>query len=74
VPNPEKIVKQEKTSQKEASGSGKPKKSYVYLQEKVIVENTQFEDLEPSIASEESPSDIHKAPCSFSSPLDLSPK
>ena len=55
MPNLEKIVKQRKTSQKGASGSGKPKKSYVSLQEKVITENIQFEDLEPNVVSEEIP-------------------
>ena len=39
MPDPENIVKLKKTSQKGASGLGKPKKSYVSLQEKVIVEN-----------------------------------
>lgn len=34
----------------------------------------QCEDLEPSIVSEEIPLEIHKAPCSSSPPLDLSPK
>ena len=61
VPDPEKIAKKKKTSQKGASGSSKPKKYYVSLQEKVIVGNTQFENLEPSIASEESPAEIRKA-------------
>jgi len=31
VPDPENIVKQKNTSQKGASGSGKPKQSYVSL-------------------------------------------
>lgn len=74
MPDPENIVKLKKTSLKGASGSGKPKKSYASLQGKVIVQNAQFEELEPCIASEESPVEIHTAPCSFSSPLDLSPK
>jgi len=74
MPSPEKVVKQKKTSQKGASGSGKPGKSYLSLHEEFLVENTQFEDLKPSIASEEIPTKIHKAPCPFSSPLNLSPK
>ena len=74
MPDPERIVKQKKASQKGALGSGKPKKSYVSLQEKVITESIQFEDLEPNVVSEEIPSEIHRAPCLFSSPLDLSPK
>ena len=52
IPDPEKIVKSMKTSQKGASGSDKPKKSYLSLHEEFLVENTQFEDLEPSAASE----------------------
>ena len=44
------------------------------LQEKIIAENLQFEDLEPSIVSEEIPTEIHKDLCTFSFPLDLSPK
>lgn len=68
------ISKQRKTSQKGASRSGKPKKSYVSLQKKIIAEDIQFKNLEPSIVSKEIPSEIHKAPCSVSSPLDLSPK
>ena len=44
------------------------------MQEKVLVENTQFENLEPSTASEESTAEIHTAPYLFSSPLDLSLK
>ena len=74
MPDPEKIVNQRKTSLKRAPRSGKPKKSYVSLEEKTIAENRQFEDLKFSIVSEEIPSEIHKAPCSFSSPLDRSPK
>ncbi len=74
VPDPEKIVKSKKTSQKGASGPGKPKNSYVSLQEKAIVENVSFEDIEPSVASEKSPTDIHTYPYSFSSAVDLSPK
>ena len=73
MPDPKKIVKQKKKSQKGASGSGKPKKSYASLQGKVIVQNAQFEELEPCIGSEESPAEIHKAPSSFNSSLDLSP-
>ena len=73
VPDPEKIAKQRKTSQKEASGSSKPKKTYASLKEKVIAEDIQFEDLEPSAISQEIPSEIHTAPFLVSSPLDLSP-
>jgi len=62
VPDPEKIFKQGKTSQKGASGSGKPKKCYISLQENIVAENVQFEDIDPSIVSEEIPSGIHKAP------------
>ena len=72
--DPEKIVKQSKISRKGALGSGKPKQSYVSLQESLIAENVHFEDIEPSTFSEEIISEIHKAPCSLSSPLDLSPK
>ena len=53
--DPEKIVKQRRTSQKGASGSGKPKKYYVSLQEKVITEDVHFEDIEPSNVSEQIP-------------------
>ena len=56
MPDPEKIVKQRKTSQKGASGLGKPKKFYVSLQEKVIAKNVQFEGIEPSIVGEQIPS------------------
>ena len=62
VPDPEKISKKRKTSQKGASGSGEPKKFYVSLQEKIIAENIWFEDIEPSIVSEEILSEIHKTP------------
>jgi len=62
MPNLEKIIKSKKISQKGASGSGKPKKSYVSLQEKVLIKNTQFEELEPSVASEKPAAEIHKAP------------
>jgi len=44
------------------------------LHEKFLVEDTQFEDIKPSVSSEETPAEIHKAPCPFSSPLNLSPK
>lgn len=74
VPDPKNIAKQRRTSQKGESGSCKPKKSYASLKEKVIAKDIQFEDLEPSIVSKEIPSEIHKAPCPVSSPLDLSPK
>jgi len=74
MPDPKKIVKQRKTSQKGGSRSGKPKQSYVSLQERLIAEHVQFEDIEPSIVSEEIPLEIHKAPCPLSSPLDLNPK
>lgn len=74
VPNPEKIVKSKKTSQKGASRSGEPKKSYSSLHEKFVVKTTQFEDIEPSVASKETPAEIHKAPCPFSSPLNIIPK
>ena len=73
APDPEKIVKLKKTSQKGASGSGKPKKTYASLKDKVITENIQLKDIEPSVASEKIPSQIHIAPCSVSSPLNLSP-
>ena len=53
MPEPEKIAKQMKTSQKGASGSGKPKKFYVSLQEKIIAENIWFNNIEPSIVGEE---------------------
>ena len=49
----EKIVKSKKTSQKGASGSGKPKKTYASLKDKVIAENIEFEDLEPRTVSKE---------------------
>jgi len=74
VPDPEKVVKSKKSSQKGASGSGKPKKSYISPQEEVIVEIRQFEELEPSIASEESPAEIQTTPYTVSFPLDLNPK
>lgn len=74
VPNPEKISKQKKTSQKGASGSGKPKKTHASLKDKVIAEDIRFEDLEPNTVSKEIPSEINRAPCSINSPLDLNPK
>ena len=104
VPDPEKIVKQKKTSQKGASGSskpkqsyvslqerlvaehahvenlegesgsGKPKQSYVSLQERLVVEHAHVENIERSTISEEILSEIHKSPCTISSPLDLNPK
>jgi len=52
VPESERTVKSKKASQKGASGSGKPNKSYLSLHEEFLVKNTQFEDLEPSAASE----------------------
>ena len=72
--DPKKIVKVKKTSQKGALGLGKPNKSYLSMHEEFLVENAQFEDIDPSIVSEETPAEIHKAPCPFSSPLDLNPK
>lgn len=74
VPDLEKIVKQRKTSQKGASRLGKPKQSYVSLQERLVVEQVHFEDIEPSNFSEEIILEIHRAPFSLSFPLDLSPK
>jgi len=74
VLDPEKIAKKRKTSQKGASRSSKPKKFYVCLQEKIISKNIRFEDIEPSIVSKEIPAKIHNTPCSFTSPLDSSPK
>lgn len=74
VPHPEKTVKQRKTSQKGASGSGKPKKAYVSPQERLVVEHVCAESIEPSTVSEETFPEIHKAPCLVSSPLDISPK
>jgi len=74
VHDPEKIAKSKKTSQKGAPGLGKPKKSYFSLHEEFLVENTQFEDLEPSAASEQTPVEINRAPYQSSSPLNLSPK
>ena len=73
VLDPERIVKKKKFIQKGASRSGKPKQSYVSLQESLIAENVHFEDIEPIIVNEEIPSDIHKHPCSISPPLDISP-
>jgi len=63
VPNPEKIVKQSKLSRKGASGLGKPKQSYLSLQERLVTEHTHVENIEPSTISEGIPSEIHKAPC-----------
>ena len=74
VPDPEKIVKKRKTSQKGASGSGNPKQSYVSLPERLVTEHAHVENIEPSTISEGILSKIHKAPCSISSPLDPSPK
>jgi len=74
VPDPEKIVKQRKTSPKGTSVSGKPKQSSVSLQERLATEYAHVENIEPSIISEEIFPEINKAPCSISSPLDLSPK
>ena len=74
MPDPEKIAKQKKTSQKGASGLGKPKKSCASLKENIIAKDIQFEDIKPIIVSKEIPSEIHKAPCLVSSSLDLNPK
>ena len=74
MPDTEKIVKQSKISQKGASGSGKPKQPYVSLQERLVTEHSHIENIEPNTISEEILSEIHKAPCSISPPLDLSPK
>lgn len=74
VPDLEKIVKQSKISRKGASGSGKPKQSYVSLQERLVAEHAHVEIIEPSTISEEILSEIHKAPCSISFPLAISPK
>jgi len=59
---------------KGALGSGKPKKTYASLKNKVVVENMQFEDNQPSVASEKLPLEINRAPYPSSSPLNLSPK
>jgi len=72
VPDTENIVKPKKTSQKGPSGSGKPKKTHASLKDEAVVENTQFEDLEPSTVSKEILSEINRAPCPSSSPLNLS--
>ena len=74
VPDPKKIVKPKNIIQKGESGSGKPKQSYVSLQERLVTEHVHFDNIEPNITSEEIILEIHKSPCSSSSPLDLSPK
>jgi len=74
VPEPEGTVRSKKASQKGASGSGNPKKSHSSLKDKVIAEDLQFEDLEHNTVNKEKPSEISSAPCSVSSPLNLSPK
>jgi len=73
-PDPERIVKAKKASQKGALGSGKPKKSHSFLKDKVVVEELQSENLEPCIVNHEIPSDINSAPYTVSFPLNLSPK
>ena len=50
MPDPEKIVKQRKASQKGASGSGKPKQSYVSLQERLVTEHAYVENIEPRLS------------------------
>ena len=52
VPDPEKIVKQRKTSQKGASRLGKPKQSYVSLLERLVTEHIHVENIDASITSE----------------------
>ena len=44
------------------------------LHEEFLVENTQFEGLEPNVASEQKSAEITTAPCLVGSPLNLSPK
>ena len=72
--DPKKIVKQRKTSQKGASGSGTPKQSYVSLPERLVTEHVHVENIELGTISEENFPEIHKAPCALSSPLDLNLK
>ena len=74
VPEPEKIIKERKTSQKGASGSGKPKQSYASLQERIVTEHIHIENIASSTSSEENFSEIHKAPYSLGTPLDFNPK
>ena len=74
MPDPESTVKSKKSSQKGASGSGKPKKSHASLKDEVIVEYIQFEDLEPNTFNKETHVEINRAPYQSSSPLNLSPK
>jgi len=74
VPDPKKIIKLKRTSQKGASRSSKPKKTHASLKDKVKAEDIQFEYLEPSTITKEIPSEINTTPCPSSSPLNLSPK
>lgn len=74
MPDLEKIVKQRKTSQKGASGSGKPKQSYISLPERLVIKHLHGENIASSTSSEEIFLENHKAPISLGPPLALSPK
>ena len=74
VPEPERTVKSKKSSQKGASGSGKPKNYDISLEDEFITEELQLEFLEPSTVNKEIPSEISSTPCAICSPLNLSPK
>ena len=74
MPEPERTAKSKKSSQKGASGLGKPKKYYSSLKDTVIAEAKHIEDLENNSVNKENSSEISSAPCIVNSPLNLSPK
>ena len=74
VPDPEKIIKERKVSQKGASGSGKSKQSSISLQERLVIEQAHAESIASDTRNEEKISEIHKASYSLGSPFSLSPK
>jgi hypothetical protein len=74
VPDPEKIIRERKVLQKGASGSSKPKKSPISLQENPAIEKIHVESIASNTSSEEKLSEIHKTPYSLGSPFVISPK
>lgn len=72
VPDPEKIIKGRKLSQKGASGLGKPKQSSISLKERLVIEQIHVVSIAFNTSSEEKLLEIHKVPYSLGSPLALS--
>jgi len=72
--DPKNIIKERKILQKGASGSGKPKKSSISLQERLVIEHIHVESIASNTSSEEKLSEIHKDPYSLGYPFLVSLK